>query len=102
MSRAYKLRDNEMRRPPGGKSGVHQRRCDVEETEPPRDPGSNPPRIPPSYDYEYDEAHDLPVGPQREAPASRVDPPQGVQLHEGGDYGYDEAHDFSVGRSIKT
>ena len=81
---------------PGGKSGVHERRCDVEETRPPRDPGADRPRIPPSYDYEYDEAHDVPVRPQREAPASRVDPPEGVQLHEGGDYGYDEAHDFSV------
>ena len=62
-----------------------------------RNPGADNPRIPPGYDYEYDEAHDAPVGPQREAPAPRrVDPPEGVQLHEGGDYSYDEAHDFSV------
>ncbi len=69
----------------------------MEANRPARDPGADGPRIPPGYDYEYDEAHDVPVGPRREAPAPRrVDPPPGVQLHEGGDYGYDEAHNFSV------
>ena len=50
----------------------------MEETRPPRDPGADHPRIPPGYDYEYDEAHDVPAGPLHETPAPhRVDPPRG-------------------------
>ncbi len=41
----------------------------MEENRPARDPGADNPRIPPGYDYEYDEAHDVPAGPQRETPA---------------------------------
>ena len=64
---------------------------------PARDPGADEPRTPPGYDYEYDEAHDLPVGLLREAPVPhRVDPPPAIHIDEGGDYGYDEAHDFCV------
>ena len=60
-------------------------------------------RMPPGYDYEYDEAHDVPAGPLHEPPAPhRVDPPQGLPLGEGGDYGYDEAHDFCARQSTKT
>ena len=92
-----------MRRPPGGESSAHEGRCDVEENRPARDPGADNPRIPPGYDYEYDEAHDVPAGPLHETPAPhRVDPPSGVQLGEGGDYGYDEAHDFCARQSTKT
>jgi hypothetical protein len=75
----------------------------VEENRPAHDPGADNPRIPPGYDYEYDEAHDVPAGPLRETPAPhRVDPPSGVHVGEGGDYGYDEAHDFCARRSTKT
>ena len=75
----------------------------MEETKPARDPGADHPRMPPGYDYEYDEAHDLPAGLLHEAPAPhRVDPPPGVHLGEGGDYGYDEAHDFCAQQSTKT
>jgi hypothetical protein len=50
--------------------------------------------LPEGHDYEYDEAHDVPAWPLREAPAPHpVDAPK-VTLDEGGDYGYDEAHDF--------
>ncbi len=75
----------------------------MEENRPARDPGADYPRIPPGYDYEYDEAHDVTAGPLHETPAPhRVDPPSGVQLGEGGDYGYDEAHDFCAGRSTQA
>jgi hypothetical protein len=49
-------------------------------------------------DYQYDEAHDAPVGSLGGAiPAPhRVDPPTGVNFGPGGDYGYDEAHDFGT------
>lgn len=70
----------------------------MEENRPARDPGADNPRIPSGYDYEYDEAHDVPAEQMRETPAPhRVDPPPGVHLDEGGDYGYDEAHDFCAG-----
>ena len=75
----------------------------MEENRPARDRGADNPPIAPGYDYEYDEAHDVPPGPLRETHAPhRVDPPSGVQLDEGGDYGYDEAHDFCARRSTKT
>jgi hypothetical protein len=75
----------------------------VEENTPARDPGDDSRRIPPPYDYEYDEAHDVPPGALRETPAShRVDAPPGLHLGEGGDYGYDEAHDFCARGSTKT
>ena len=67
----------------------------MEENGPARDPDADSPRIPPSHDYEYDEAHDVPAGPLRETHSPhRVDAPPGVHLDKGGDYGYDEAHDF--------
>jgi hypothetical protein len=75
----------------------------VEEIKSPRDPGANPPRILPGYDYEYDEAHDVQAGPLHETPAPhQVDPPSGLPLGEGGDYGYDEAHDFCARQSTKA
>ncbi len=75
----------------------------MEENRPARDPGADSPGIPPDYDYEYDEAHDEPVGLLRETPAPhRVDSPPGLHLGEGGDYGYDEAHDFCARESTKT
>ena len=75
----------------------------MEENTPAGDHGADNPAIPPGYDYEYDEAHDVPPGPIRETPtAHRVDAPPGVHLDEGGDYGYDEAHDFCARRSTKT
>ena len=87
----------------GDRKVAHEGRCGVEENRPARDPGADNPRIPPGYDYEYDEAHDVPAEPLHETPAPhRVDPPQGVQVGEGGDYGYDEAHDFCARRSTKT
>jgi hypothetical protein len=75
----------------------------MEENGPARNSGADNPRIPLGYDYEYDEAHDVPVGPLHEASAPhRVDPPSDVHVGEGGDYGYDEAHDFCARRSTKT
>ena len=75
----------------------------MEENTPARDPGDDSRRIPPPYDYEYDEAHDVSPGALRETPAShRVDAPPGLHLGEGGDYGYDEAHDFCARGSTKT
>ena len=54
------------------------------------------------HDYEYDEAHDVPVGTLRQTPAPRtVGAPSEVPLSEGGDYGYDEAHDFCARRSTE-
>ena len=81
-----------------------ERRCDVEENRPAHDPRAENPRILPGYDYEYDEAHDVPAEhPLRETPAPhRVDAPSGVHLGEGGDFGYDEAHDFCARRPTKT
>lgn len=68
----------------------------MEENRPARDFGAENANIPQGYDYEYDEAHDVPAGPLGETPAPhRVDPPV-VNLDAGGDYGYDEAHDFGV------
>jgi hypothetical protein len=75
----------------------------VEETRLPRDSGANPLPMPPGYDYEYDEAHDVQAGPLHETHAPRqVDSPSGLPLGEGGDYGYDEAHDFCARQSTKT
>jgi hypothetical protein len=75
----------------------------VEENTPAHDSGDDHPPIPPGYDYEYDEAHDMLAGPLREAPAPRrIDPPPGLHLGDGGDYGYDEAHDFCARPSTKT
>ncbi|WNG92966.1 hypothetical protein [Mycobacterium sp. ITM-2016-00318] len=75
----------------------------MEETRPNRRPGADTPRIDPGHDYEYDEAHDMQVGPVREmAWLHRVDAPSGVNVGEGGDYGYDEAHDFCARRPTKT
>jgi hypothetical protein len=96
-------RDNEMRRPPGGKLDRHEGRCDVEENRPAGDHGADNLAIPPGNDYEYDEAHDVPPGPIRESPTPhRVEAPPGIRLDEGGDYGYDEAHDFCARRPTKT
>ena len=75
----------------------------MEENRPGCDPKAENPRIPPGYDYEYDEAHDLPAEPLRATPAPhRVEAPSGVHGGEGGDYGYDEAHDFCARRPTKT
>lgn len=75
----------------------------MEANRPAHDPGADKASVPPGYDYEYDEAHDVPVGPLRETSAPRrVDPPSEVHLGEGGDYGYDEAHDFCDHRSTKS
>jgi hypothetical protein len=80
--------DNELPRPLGSRSSAFQRRLDVEETRPPG-PGG--------YDYEYDEAHDVPAGPLCETPTPHpVSPPPRVDLGQDGDYGYDEAHDFGA------
>lgn len=50
--------------------------------------------IDPGYDYEYDEAHDVPAHPTAVTPVPhRVDAPN-LTHDQGGDYGYDEAHDF--------
>ena len=46
-------------------SAAQEGRCDVE-TSPARGPGADNRCIPPGYDYEYDEAHDVPAGPLRE------------------------------------
>lgn len=76
----------------------HEGRCDVEAD----DYGTDKPLIDPGYDYEYDEAHEVPVGTLRQTPAPRrVDAPTEVHLSEGGDYGYDEAHDFCARRSTE-
>jgi hypothetical protein len=75
----------------------------MEENGPAGNSGADNQRIPPGSDYEYDEAHDVPVGPLHETPAPRrVDPPSDVHFGEGGDYGYDEAHDFCARRSTKS
>ena len=75
----------------------------MEETGPADDPSADHPRMPPGYDYEYDEAHDAPAGRLHETPAPhRVDSPPGLHLGEGGDYGYDEADDFCARQSTKT
>jgi hypothetical protein len=67
----------------------------VEATRPHRDTGADNRCIDPGHDYEYDEAHDMALGPVREMPGPhRVDAPSGIHVGEGGDYGYDEAHDF--------
>ena len=64
--------------------------------------GSDKPLIDSSYDYEYDEAHDVPVGTRSQTAAPRpVGAPAGLRLGEGGDYGYDEAHDFCARRSTE-
>ena len=64
------------------------------------DHGAGKSRIGPGNDYEYDEAHDLAFGTERETPKPRrVDAPSEVHLSAGGDYGYDEAHDFCARRS---
>jgi hypothetical protein len=96
MAPVFNRADNELRRPLGRQSSTHRRRLDVEDNRPARDVGAENPNVPLGYDYEYDEAHDVPAGPLGETPAPhRVDPPV-VNLDAGGDYGYDEAHDFGV------
>jgi hypothetical protein len=75
----------------------------VEANSPDREPRAEKQSITPGYDFEYDEAHDVPVGSMRETPAPRrVDSPSDVNPGEGGDYGYDEAHDFCARRPTKT
>ena len=75
----------------------------MEADRPSRDPDADKLGTPAGYDYEYDEAHDVPAGPLHGTPAPRrVDPPPEVNLGEGGDYGYDEAHDFCARRSTKS
>ena len=69
----------------------------MEQNRPARDLGAENANIPQADDYQYDEAHDVPVGPLGATPAPhRVDPPPKMNLGAGGDYGYDEAHDFGA------
>lgn len=81
----------------------HERWCDVEANTPAHDRGTDKPCIDPGNDYEYDEAHDVPVEPLHENPVQRrVDAPSEVHVGEDGDYGYDEAHDFCARRSTEN
>jgi hypothetical protein len=69
----------------------------MEENRSARDVGADNASVPHGDDYEYDEAHDAPVGPVDRPPAPPpVNPPPTVNVGDGGDYGYDEAHDFGV------
>ena len=75
----------------------------MEEDRPTRDAAAENPNVPRGDDYEYDEAHDVLVGPLGGTPTPhRVERPPQMNPGAGGDYGYDEAHDFCASWTAKT